>query len=65
RWFIGLSNQNRKVKTLTLIYKGRKVIDLHRNRKKGKGLFRKAQAPSQLKNLSLTPTATAVREERK
>jgi len=38
---------------------------LHRNRKKGKGLFRKAQAPSQLKNLSLTPTATAVREERK
>ncbi|MDT2392012.1 hypothetical protein, partial [Enterococcus avium] len=62
---------NRKVKTLTLIYKGRKVswlsplLDLHRNRKKGKGLFRKAQAPSQLKNLSLTPTATAVREEKK
>ncbi|EFR70054.1 hypothetical protein HMPREF9526_02934, partial [Enterococcus faecium TX0133B] len=31
----------------------------------GKDLFRKTQVPSQLKNLSLTPTATAVREERK
>ncbi|MDH4720439.1 hypothetical protein PBN90_08810 [Enterococcus faecalis] len=38
---------------------------LHRNKKNEKAFFRKAQAPSQLKNLSLTPTATAVREERK